>query len=271
MSYSLSPQKTKRTNKKQTHPQTVLALLFLFAVCVVATLCVPAGAALVTDVLGGSLPTTQVEGAEVAYTVVITGIPSQAASLELSTDLMPVTDAPLWKSGTEGVTVDSPNERLIHLSAEGEFPVSVTLEMTGRVPTISTTKTVDGVVIKKIASQRSGYLYYDVKALDAQDKSLGVASTGTLTIEVADEQSFLTRAEAVDDTKFRNLLTEFYAKGLTAEAWELLEWYEATPTPMPVFVPVIVGVTVLLLGLAAGVVVGMKSAYRKLNNDEEVF
>ena len=270
MSYSLSPQNTKRTNEKQTHPRTVPALLFLFAIST-AILCVPAGAALVTDVQGSSLPATQIEGAEVAYTVVITGIPSQTASLELSTDLMPVTDAPLWTTTTKGVTIDSPNERLIHLSADESFPVSVTLEMTGRVPTISTTKTVDGVVIKKIASQRGGYLYYNVKALDAQGKSLGVASTGTLTIEVADEQSFLGRTDAVDDKNFRNLLTAFYAKGLTTEAWEVLEWYEAKPTPMPVFVPVIVGVAALVIGLAAGVVVGMKSAYRKLNNDDEVF
>lgn len=268
MSDSLSPQKTKRTNEKQTHLQTVLALLFLFAVCV-ATLCVPAGAALVTDVQGVSLPPIQVEGAEVAYTVVITGIPSQAESLEISTDLMPVAGAPLWKSSTEGVTVDAPNDRLIHLSADEDFPVSVTLEMTGRVPTISTTKTVDGVVIKKIASQRGGYLYYNVKALDAQGKSLGVASTGTLTIEVADEQSFLGRIDAVDDKNFRNLLTAFYAKGLTTEAWELLEWYEGKPTPMPIVVPVVAGIVSLALVLVAGLLLGIKIAYYRLSKDED--
>lgn len=266
MSYSRSSQKTKRTNYEHAHLQ-VAVIFLLFTVCT-TMFCIPAGAALVTEVQGSSLPATQVEGTEVAYTVVITGIPLQAASLELSTDLMPVVDAPLWKSGTEGVAVDSPNERLIHLSADESFPVSVTLEMTGRVPTISTTKTVDGVVIKKIASQRGGYLYYNVKALDAQGKSLGVASTGTLTIEVADEQSFLGRTDAVDDKNIRNLLTAFYAKGLTTEAWELLEWYEAKPTPMPVFVPVIVGVGTFVIGLAAGVLLGMKIAYGRLNDEE---
>ena len=230
----------------------VLVLMTVFAFL----LCAPAGAALSADVQGSSLPSSLMEGAEVTYTVVITGIPSQAKTLELSTDLIPVAAGSLWTISTDGVaTKDSLNERLIHLTASGSFPVSVTIDVNGRVPTISTTTTVDGVVVNKIPSQRSGYLYYDVKALDAQGKSLSAAATGILTITVADEVAFLERADALDDTAFRSLITGMYAKGLTAEAWDLLEWYEAKPAPIPIFVPIIVGVVALILGFGVGFIV----------------
>ena len=231
---------------------TAFVLMAVFALFI----CTPAGAALSADVQGSSLSTSLMEGAEVSYTVVITGIPSQTKTIELSTDLIPVASGSLWTIGTDGVTTkDSLNERLIHLTASGEFPVSVTIDVNGRVPTISTTTTVDGVVINKIPSQRAGYHYYDVKALDAQGKSLSAAATGTLTITVTDEVAFLERADALDDSAFRNLITGMYAKGLTAEAWDFLEWYEAKPTPMPVFVPIIVGVVALILGFGLGFII----------------
>ena len=269
MSYHNSHKKTKSTNGEHPHFQTALIFIILFAACA-AVLCVPAGAALSADVQGNTLSDTQTEGAEVTYTVVITGIPSQTAFLELSTDLIPVSAAPLWTVSTDGVTMtDSPNERLILLTAVDGFPVAVTIEVNGRIPTISTTKTVDGIVITQIASQRSGYLYYDVKSLDAQGKSLSVAATGTLTIEVEDEQSFLTLADAIEDSAFRNLVTKMYARGLTTEAWGMLEWYEAQPTPMPFFIPLIAGMVALAIGLIAGIMIGMNLAYARVNKENE--
>jgi len=152
-------------------------------------------------------------------------------------------------------TDDSLNERLINLKAAGGFPVSVVVNVSGRVPQIASIKSVDGVVITKIPTQRSGYLYYDVKALDSHDNSLSAAATGILTITVADEEAFLDRSDAIDDREFRTLIADMYSKGLTSEAWDLLEWYETKPAPMPVFVPFIVGIVALILGLVVGFMV----------------
>lgn len=216
---------------------------------------------------GNPLSDSLSEKSSVSYQVVITGIPSQTTTLELSTDLIPADPSvSLWTISTDGVTTaDSLNERLIRLTAAGGFPVSVTIDVNGRVPTITTKNTVDDIVITKISNQRSR-LYYDIKALDSQGKSLSAAATGTLTVTVKDEEEFLDRANAVDDTAFRNLVTGMYAKGLTEEAKAVLDWYEDN-SPMPVFVPVIVGVIALVIGLVAGFVLGMKFAYRR-NYDE---
>lgn len=228
---------------------SLLAFLIVF-------ICAPASAALVADVQGAPLSAALQEGSEISYSIVITGIPSQTTTLELSTDLIPVSSSSLWTINTNDVTTDdSLNERLINLKAAGGFPVSVVVNVSGRVPQIASIKSVDGVVITKIPTQRSGYLYYDVKALDSHDNSLSAAATGILTITVADEEAFLDRSDAIDDREFRTLIADMYSKGLTSEAWDLLEWYETKPAPMPVFVPFIVGIVALILGLVVGFMV----------------
>ena len=236
----------------------VISLLAVFALF----LCAPAGAALSADVQGNPLSDVLVEGSPVSYTVVITGIPSQTETMELSTDLIPVDTASLWTVTTEGVSPKDSNERLIHITAAESFPNSVVIDVNGRVPKITTTTSAEGISVTKISSQRSGYLYYDIKALDAQGKSLSAAATGTLTITVADEVAFKERANSIDNTAFRTLIEGMYAKGLTTEAWELLEWYEDN-SPMPVFVPIIIGVIVLIIGFVAGFVLGMNKKDKK--------
>ncbi len=217
----------------------------------------PAIAALVTDVQGNALSETLSEGSEISYSIVITGISSQTTSLELSTDLIPVSSSSLWTIDTNGVTTDdSLNESIIHLMAVNDFPLSVVINVSGRVPQITTTTSVEGVVITKIQAQRSGYLYYNVKALDSQGKSLSAATTGTLTISVANEKNFLDRTNDIDDPTFKTLITGMYSKGLTNDAWDFLEWYETKPISLPVFVPIIVGIIALILGILAGYLIG---------------
>jgi len=265
--YPQVSQSKKRTNEEHMHLRTAHVFLLLFAVCA-TVLCLPASAALYADVQGDQLADNLVEGSLVSYTVLITGIPSQAETLELSTDLIPVDTASLWTINTEGVSPKDSNERLIHITAENDFPNSVVIDVNGRVPKITTTTSAEGISLTKISPHRSGYLYYDIKALDAQGKSLSSAATGTLTITVADEVAFKERANSIDNTAFRILIVGMYAKGLTYEAWNLLDWYETQPTPMPGFVSVIVGVATIVIGLAAGVLLGMKIAYGRLNDEE---
>lgn len=241
-------------------PYSFLHELFyisIFLTILIVFICAPASAALVTDVQGNALSETLHEGSEISYSIVITGIPSQTTTLELSTDLIPVSSSSLWTIDTNGVTTDdSLNERIIHLMAVNGFPVSVVINVSGRVPQITTTTSVEGVVITKIQAQRSGYLYYNVKALDSQGKSLSAATTGTLTISVADEINFLDRTNDVDDPQFRTLITSMYSKGLTNDAWDVLEWYETKPISISVFVPVIVGIIALILGILVGYLIG---------------
>lgn len=232
----------------------VISLLAVFALF----LCAPAGAALSAAVQGDALPDTLFEGEKVSYQLVITGIPSQAKTLELSTDLQRGGEKSLWTISTAGVsTKDSLNDRLIHLTAESSFPSSVIIEVNSGVPVITTQKTVDGVTITSIPNDKN-YYYYHLKAFDSQNQPLEMPVSDTLKILVKDEENFKERADAISNEQFKTLIVEMYDKGLTEEAKDLLDWYESQPAPMPVFVPVIVGIAALIIGLVVGLLIGKK-------------
>ena len=236
----------------------VISLLAVFALF----LCAPAGAALSADVQGDALPDTLFEGEKVSYQLVITGIPSQAKTLELSTDLRPSSNGKsLWTPSTEGLSNPPSNEQSIRITAAEGFPSTIMMEVNGYVKPIrgEVPIGVEGVKIFTISNKDRESFYYCIEALDAEGKTLEYPVKKSLKILVKDEESFKESADTVSDEKFKTLIVEMYDKGLTEEAKSLLDWYGKQPVSvMSIFVPIIVGVIALILGAAAGFIVGVR-------------
>ena len=231
-----------------------LGLLFL-AVC---TPC----AAMNIEVTDGTLPDSQDEAVTITYTIVITGLPVQAEYLEISTDLIPVSDSTLWTvPDTTYVEIeggeDSLNDQKITLKIL-EYPdQGITVTCSGRVPSLTSVETVDGVVITKRVEQSTGYIYYHVRALDENNDLLGTAATETFSITIPGEDVFKERLNAVSDTDMRAIIDDLYSKGLTDEAGDLLDYWEAPKeSTVSLTMTAIAAIVLMIIGLVVGVIFG---------------
>ncbi|MBP2133411.1 hypothetical protein J2128_001365 [Methanomicrobium sp. W14] len=237
-------------------------------------ICAPASAVIV-EVNNGSLLDSQDEGVSVQYTIEISGIPKQARILEMSTDLISVSDTNLWVIDTGKINVSggdaSLNDQEIKLTSDdGEFLGAVTVTVTGRAPVLTSSEVVDGVVVTKRNTQTTGYSYYNVKALDENGDILGTAATETFSVTIPGEKEFDSRLNDVSDTKLRSIISDFYSKGLTEEAGELLDYAEASESEnMPFTTALIIGVVLFVVGLAAGIIFGQIRARNMMDFQDE--
>ncbi len=237
------------------------ASLWIFALIVsVMLLCIPASA-VNADVTGEKLLNSQDEGVVVNYQVVVSGIPKQASVIEMNTDLIPVSETTLWTVETEGITLvdgdNSVNNQILRLNAEGGLPESVKVSVSGRVPVLTSIEVVDGVVVTTRQTQKTGYIYYSVKALDANGNMVGQASTETFSVTIPGEAQFMSRVNAITDTNLRVLAQDLYSKGLTDEANEVLKYAELPKeSTMPFMTAIIIGIVLLVIGFAVGMFLG---------------
>lgn len=244
-----------------------LGLLFL-AVC---TPC----AAMNTEVTDGTLLESQDEAATITYTIVISGLPKQAEYLEISTDLIPVSDTTLWTiPDTTYVEIegggDALNDQKITLKIL-EYPdQGITISCSGRVPSLTSVETVDGVVITKRVEQSTGYIYYHVRALDENGDLLGTAATGTFSIAIPGEEEFKVRLNAVSDTEMRSIISDLYSRGLTDEAEELLDYWEAPKeSTVSLAMAAIIAIFLMIIGLVVGVIFGQIRARNMQDFEDE--
>ena len=228
---------------------TLIVLLML--------LCMPASA-VNADVTGGKLINSQDEGVVVNYQVVVSGIPKQASFIEMTTDLIPVSDETLWTIETGGLSLvdgaDSVNHRTIKLGAEGGLPNTITVSVAGRVPVLTTIEVLDGVVVTKRQTQKTGYVYYHVRALDANGNPVGSTSTETFSVTIPGEAQFNERVNAITDTELRVLAQDLYSKGLADEANEVVKYSELPKeSTMPLMTVIIIVVLVFIVGFILGI------------------
>lgn len=235
---------------------SMMKLTGVVTLLIILLFSLPVSAAMIVDVESGTLAKYQDEGSPVDYTIAISGIPTQTKVLEVNTDLIASPDASLWTIDSDGVNVDgSLNSSLIKLTTKGTFPSEIILTVSGRVPVISEEVKTNGVVITKRPVHRTGFTYYQVRALDTTGNSVGAAATQTFEIKITDEENFFARANALSNANARDLVMDMYKQGLTHDAWEVLETYENLPQPMPIFIPIIIGVIGIAIGFGAGWVI----------------
>ena len=231
------------------------ALIVLFL-----TACTPC-AALVTEITEGTLQESQNEADTITYTIVITGIPKQTEYLEISTDLIPVADTTLWTipdmSGLKLSGGDqSLNDQKIEIGIDNPDQ-AVTLTSTGRVPLLTSVEIADGVVITKRNERDTGYVYYHIRALDANRDLLGTAATKTFSITIPGEEAFMVRLNEVSDTEMRAIISDLYSRGLREEAEDLLDyWEKPKEATVALAVTLIIAIILMIVGLVAGVIFG---------------
>ncbi len=223
-------------------------------------LCMPASA-VNTEIIDGNLLDSQDEGVVVNYKVVVSGIPKQASVIEMTTDLIPTSETSLWTVETAGLKLvdgaNSLNNQILRLGADGELPDSITVNVTGRVPVLTSVEVVDGVVVTTRQTQKTGYIYYNVKALDSEGNIVGLTSTDTFSVTIPGEAQFTQRVNAITDTELRVLALDLYSKGLTDEANEVLKYAELPKeSTMPFMTAVIIGIVLLVAGFAVGIFLG---------------
>lgn len=230
-------------------------------IVVLLTVCIPCSA-LNTDITEGNLAISQNEADTITYTIEISGIPKQTQILEVSTDLTPVSDTTLWTiPDSPYVEVvgggDSLNDQKIQLKIIDYPDQGITITSTGRVPILTSVEIVDGVVVTRRSDRDTGYVYYNVQALDENGDLLGTAATKTFSITVPGEEQFMTRLNAVDDTQMRAIIDDLYSRGLKNEAEDLLSYTE-TPKEATVSLvtAAIIVIILMIIGLAVGVVFG---------------
>ncbi|MDD3407726.1 MAG: hypothetical protein PHP13_06550 [Methanomicrobium sp.] len=229
----------------------VFSLLFM---------CMPS-AAVTVDLTEGELLNSQAEGEIIQYIIDISGIPKQTRIIEMSTDLIPVAGTNLWQPAGEGFAVTGEDSALnnhkIELTDSDGFSDKISVTVYGKAPVLTTVEVVDGVVVTKIHTQTSGYVYYHIQTLDENRDILGNTATETFSIVIPDDQQFQSRLNAVPDTKLRALIDGLYSKGLRDEAKNLLAYAESPQeASLPVASAAIIGIVLLVIGFAAGVVLG---------------
>ena len=234
---------------------------FLLIVSVML-LCMPASA-VNTDVTGGKLISSQDEGVVIDYQIVLSGIPKQASFIEMTTDLIPVSDETLWTIETEGLSLvdgaDSVNHRTIKLGAEGGLPNTITVSVAGRVPVLTSIEVLDGVVVTKRQTQKTGYVYYHVRALDANGNPVGSTSTETFSVTIPGEAQFTQRVNAITDTELRVLAQDLYSKGLADEANEVVKYAELPKeSTMPFMTAILTVIIVAIIAFAMGMMMGKR-------------
>jgi len=235
---------------------TLSALVLLFLV-----VCTPC-AALNTEIIEGNLQESQNEAEQITYTIVVSGIPKQTEFLEISTDLIPVSDSTLWSvSETTYAEIEGGDEALNDQKIELkilEYPEQgITLTCTGRVPLLTSIETVDGVVITKRNERDTGYVYYHIRTLDENRDLLGTAVTETFSITIPGEDEFMGRLNAVSDTEMRAIISDLYSRGLREEAGDLLNyWEQPKEATVALAMTIIIGIILMIIGLVAGVLFG---------------
>ncbi|MDE4908412.1 hypothetical protein L0665_07275 [Methanogenium marinum] len=232
-----------------------LALIISFLV-----ICVPS-AAIVAELTDGNLLESQNEGELIQYTIVMSGIPKQARSIELNTDLMPVPGTNLWNPELDGFTVpggdEALNDHIIEFAVDDDFSGGINVTVYGRVPVLTSVEIVDGVVVTKRITQTTGYVYYHIQALDENGDILGTGTTDTFSVKIPDDEQFRSRLNAVSDTDMRTLIDDLYSRGLRDEANELLKYAESPKDPtIPVTTAALIAIVLLVAGFAVGMVFG---------------
>ena len=242
------------------------AYLWISLVLIVSFMlvCMPASA-VNADVTKGNLLKSQDEGVVVNYQIVISGIPKQASVIEMTTDLIPLSDETLWTIETGGLSLvdgaDSVNHRTIKLGAEGGLPNTITVSVAGRVPVLTTIEVLDGVVVTKRQTQKTGYVYYHVRALDANGNPVGSTSTETFSVTIPGEAQFTQRVNAITDTELRVLAQDLYSKGLADEANEVVKYAELPKeSTMPFMTAILTVIIVAIIAFAMGMMMGKRGS-----------
>ncbi|MBN1432695.1 MAG: hypothetical protein JW931_07965 [Methanomicrobiaceae archaeon] len=225
------------------------------------TACTPC-AALNADITEGNLLESQNEADIITYTIQISGIPKQTKFLEISTDLVPVSEAMLWEiPDTTYVEPEGGGESLNDQKIELEvieYPnQGIMIKSTGRVPLLTSVEITDGVVITKRDERKTGYVYYNVQALDENGDLLGTAATETFSITIPGEAEFIARVNAVSDPEMRAIIDDLYSRGLRDEAEDLLDYMEAPKESTIAFsTAIIIAIVLIIIGFVAGVFLG---------------
>ncbi|WP_317136504.1 hypothetical protein [Methanochimaera problematica] len=237
------------------------ACMYFGIIISIFLICMPS-AALHAEIINKSLTDSQTEGDVVEYIIQFSDIPKQTRILEIATDLTPVPEKNLWEiTKPDGFKVsggeESLNDRNIELETLNSPGDSVTAKIYGRVPVLTTVEVVNGVVVTKVNTRKTGYTYYHIQALDENRDILGTAATETFSIVVPDDEQFSARLEKVSNADLRRQINSLYDKGLKDEANELLKYAESPKdSTVSLLAAIIIGVFMLIAGFAGGTVFG---------------
>ncbi len=209
------------------------------------------------------LNATQLEGNPVQLSYSIDAYPIQTAGIELETDLVHYGNVTLWTIENLGqYNVSNPDQALnvqkllLTLPAGMSNPVNVTIS--GKVPTITTVDQCDGVVITKLPSKTTGFIYYRITTLDRNGDAVGTASTQTFDIDLPAEDEFRNRLRSVSDDQLRNIIQGIHDEGLMKEADTLLSYAEERPGQVPFLYTIGLSILLVIVVGLGGYVVGFR-------------
>lgn len=208
---------------------TYLNKIFLLLV-VLIFLVFPPVSALNVEIQPATEPLRQIlnEGQTLDFSMLITGIPTQTAFIELETDLEPFNSTLVWNisdSSRFGVEKNSSllMQKNIRLTPPAEITAPIVVKVSGKVPLVKQVTTYKGVVFTKV-ERKTGYLYYRVQPYDSKGYPVGVGDTKTFSINPGgktgdDPQSEI---DKIQDPEMKIITQDLYDKGLWQEASRLI-------------------------------------------------
>ena len=235
-------------------------LLFAVLFCLV----IPSVTALNVEVQPVNEPLKQIlnEGQTLDYSILITGIPTQTAFIELATDLEPFNNTLLWNiSGSSRFGVENNSSQLmqknLRLTPPADITTPIIIKVSGKVPLVKQVSTFKGVVFTNV-ERKTGYLYYRVQPYDSKGYAVGVGDTKTFSINPGDKNGDDPQPEIdkIQDPEIKLITQDLYDKGLWQESTRLIGYSNHQPAKVTLLVYiasiVIVGLILLIIGVRIG-------------------
>ena len=219
------------------------------------------------------LNTTQLEGNSIQLNYTIDAYPKQTASIELETDLIHYGNVSLWTIDNLGqFNVTNPdqalNEQKLLLKLPAGWTSPIQVNVSGKVPTITSLKQCDGVVLAKQPDKTTGFIFYRVTTLDKNGDVVGTASTQTFDIDLPSEDAFRNRVRTVSDDQLRNIIQALHDEGLSKEAETLLVYAEQNSVQVPLIYTIGLSILLVVIVGLGGYVVGFRKGKGKKEEDE---
>jgi len=207
-------------------------------------------AAMTISVISDELPQEVNQETLVGYSIEISGIPKQTSILELTTDLSPVSDSPLWTINSDSLMLknSTPNDPIIRLESTNGFADSLVINVTGYAPRITNSVPYGNVVITT-RERQTDYIFYSVKALDANGDSLEKAVTKTFFVAVPSDQELTGRINSLDDPTLRLIAQDLYDKGLIQETIDIVEYGENSNSQLSLILIIVASIVAFVIGV----------------------
>jgi hypothetical protein len=220
-----------------------------------------------------SLNTTQLEGNSIQLSYTIDAYPKQTASIELETDLVHYGNISLWTIDNLGqFNIPNPdqalNEQKLLITLPDGWIAPIQVKVSGKVPTITSVKQCDGVVLTKQPNKTTGFIFYRITTLDKNGDVVGTASTQTFDIDLPSEDAFRNRVRVVSDDPLRNIIQALHDEGLSKEADTLLAYAEQRSVQVPLIYAMALSVLLVIIVGLGGYVVGFRKGKGRIEEDE---